>query len=68
VKALARCLAEFRRFNASLTADGPTLIIKRYVHVGVAVDTPYGLVVPVIRDSDRKGLWRIAVEMSELAA
>ncbi len=68
VKALARCLLEFPRFNASLSADGATLIVKGYVHVGVAVDTPHGLMVPVIRDADRKGLWRIAADIAEMAA
>jgi pyruvate dehydrogenase E2 component (dihydrolipoamide acetyltransferase) len=68
VKALARCLLEFPRFNASLSADGGTLIFKRYVHVGVAVDTPHGLMVPVIRDADVKGLWRIAADIAELAS
>ncbi len=67
VKALARCLIEFPRFNASLSVDGETLVVKHYVHVGVAVDTPHGLFVPVIRDADRKGLWRIAAEIAELA-
>ncbi len=68
VKALARCLTEFPRFNVSLTADGGTLIFKRYVHVGVAVDTSHGLMVPVIRDADLKGLWRIAADIAELAS
>ena len=68
VKALARCLAEFPRFNASLSADGETLVIKHYLHVGVAVDTPHGLVVPAVRDADRKGLWRIAGEIADLAS
>ncbi len=68
VKALARCLLEFPRFNASLSADGGTLILKHYVHIGVAVDTPHGLMVPVIRDADLKGLWRIAAELAELAS
>ncbi len=68
VKGLARCLTEFPRFNASLTADGGTLIVKRYVHVGIAVDTPHGLMVPVIRDADRKGLWRIAADIADLAS
>ena len=63
VKALARALKMFPRFNASLSADGERLILKRFVHVGVAVDTPNGLVVPVIRDADRKGLWAIADEI-----
>ena len=68
IKALARCLRDFPRFNASLSADGATLILKDYVHIGVAVDTPHGLFVPVIRDADRKGLWQIASDLAELAA
>ncbi|MEQ8481772.1 MAG: 2-oxo acid dehydrogenase subunit E2 [Hoeflea sp.] len=67
VKALSICLKEFPRFNASLSADGDTLILKEYIHVGIAVDTPYGLMVPVIRDADRKGLWRIAEDITDLA-
>ena len=68
VKALAACLRDHPRFNASLSADGTALILKHYVHVGIAVDTPHGLVVPVIRDADRKGLWGIAAEITALAA
>ena len=68
VKALARCLIEFPRFNGSLTPDGETLIRKNYVHIGIAVDTPQGLMVPVIRDADRKGLWRIASEIADLSS
>lgn len=68
VAALARCLKTFPRFNASLSADGAALILKGYVHIGVAVDTPNGLMVPVIRDADTKGLWRIAAEIADLAA
>ncbi len=67
VKALATCLGEFPRFNASLTADGETLVLKQFCHIGIAVDTPHGLMVPVIRDVDRKGLWQIAGEISDLA-
>jgi pyruvate dehydrogenase E2 component (dihydrolipoamide acetyltransferase) len=67
VKALARALREFPRFNASLTPDGKTLILKDYVHIGIAVDTAHGLMVPVIRDADRKGLWQIASEITDLA-
>jgi pyruvate/2-oxoglutarate dehydrogenase complex dihydrolipoamide acyltransferase (E2) component len=67
VKALATCLGEFPRFNASLTADGETLILKQFCHIGIAVDTPHGLLVPVIRNVDRKGLWQIASEISDLA-
>jgi pyruvate dehydrogenase E2 component (dihydrolipoamide acetyltransferase) len=68
VKALARCLAEFPRFNASLAPGGETLLLKRYVHVGIAVDTSHGLMVPVVRDADSKGLWAIAGEIGDLAA
>jgi pyruvate dehydrogenase E2 component (dihydrolipoamide acetyltransferase) len=68
VKALARTLMAFPRFNASLSADGETLILKRYVHIGIAVDAPHGLMVPVVRDVDRKGLWAIAAEIADLAA
>ena len=68
VVALSRCLREFPRFNASLSADGERLILKDFVHVGIAVDTPHGLMVPVIRNADRKGLWRIAAEIADLAA
>jgi len=67
-KALARCLRTFPRFNASLSADGTRLILKDYVHLGIAVDTPHGLAVPVLRDADRKGLWQIAGEIADLAA
>ena len=67
VKALARALREFPRFNASLTPDGKTLILKDFVHIGIAVDTPGGLMVPVVRDADRKGLWQIASETTDLA-
>ncbi|MAM61464.1 2-oxo acid dehydrogenase subunit E2 [Maritimibacter sp. UBA3975] len=67
VAALARCLRAFPRFNASLTPDGDTLILKDFVHIGIAVDTPHGLMVPVIRDADRKGLWQIAGEITDLA-
>jgi pyruvate/2-oxoglutarate dehydrogenase complex dihydrolipoamide acyltransferase (E2) component len=67
VKALARALKDFPRFNASLSADGATLTVKDFVHVGLAVDTPHGLMVPVIRDADRKGLWAIAAEIADLA-
>ncbi len=67
VMALARCLREFPRFNASLSPDGKTLVLKDYVHIGIAVDTPHGLMVPVIRDADRKGLWEISAAITDLA-
>lgn len=67
-KALARALREFPRFNASLSPDGKSLTLKDYVHIGIAVDTAHGLMVPVVRDVDRKGLWQIAGEIADLAA
>ncbi|TVP71718.1 MAG: dihydrolipoamide acetyltransferase [Rhodobacteraceae bacterium] len=67
VMALAHCLREFPRFNASLSADGTTLVLKDYVHIGIAVDTPHGLMVPVIRNADCKGLWDISREITDLA-
>jgi pyruvate/2-oxoglutarate dehydrogenase complex dihydrolipoamide acyltransferase (E2) component len=67
VAALARCLRASRVQRLAL-ADGERLILKDYVHVGIAVDTPHGLMVPVIRDADRKGLWSIAAEIGDLAA
>lgn len=67
VMALARTLRAFPRFNASLSADGKTLVLKDYVHIGIAVDTPHGLMVPVIRDADRKGLWQLSTEIADLA-
>ncbi len=68
VRAVVSALEEFPRFNASLSPDGETLVLKRYFHVGVAVDTPQGLVVPVIRDADRKGLFELAGEVGDLAS
>jgi pyruvate dehydrogenase E2 component (dihydrolipoamide acetyltransferase) len=65
IKAAALALMKFQRFNSSL--EGDELILKRYVHIGFAVDTPKGLVVPVIRDCDQKGLRQIAAEMRSLA-
>ncbi len=67
IKACVACLQKFPDFNASLDASGETLVIKKYFHVGFAADTPNGLVVPVIRDCDKKGVLDIAQEMSALA-
>lgn len=67
VKALAKTLHQFPRFNSSLTPDFKNLVLKSYVHIGIAVDTDYGLVVPVIRNADKKGIVEIATEISELA-
>lgn len=67
MKAVASALDAFPQFNASLDASGENLILKKYVHVGVAVDTPDGLVVPVVRDVDKKGLLELAKELSVLS-
>jgi pyruvate dehydrogenase E2 component (dihydrolipoamide acetyltransferase) len=67
VKALATTLAEFPHFNASFSADGKSLVLKKYFHIGVAVDTPNGLLVPVIRDVDAKSLTEIANALAALA-
>lgn len=67
VKALAVSLKKFPKFNASLSSDGETLHMKNYVHIGIAVDTEHGLMVPVIRDADKKGLWQIATDIVDLA-
>lgn len=68
IKALVAALKKFPQFNASLDASGENLILKKYFHVGIAVDTPEGLVVPVIRDCDRKGLLDLAGELGTLSA
>jgi pyruvate dehydrogenase E2 component (dihydrolipoamide acetyltransferase) len=65
IKAACATLAKFPEFNASL--DGDNLILKKYYHIGFAADTPQGLVVPVIRDADKKGVVDIGKEMGDLA-
>lgn len=67
MKASVVALKQFPEFNASLSADGEKLVLKNYYHIGVAVDTPNGLVVPVIRDVDKKGLLEIAKELGEVS-
>lgn len=68
MKALVAGMKAFPEFNASLAADGESLILKKYFHFGFAADTPDGLVVPVIRDVDQKGLLEIARELAALSA
>jgi len=67
MKAVAIALSEFPDLRSSLGPDGEHLIVKDYVHLGIAVDTEHGLVVPVVRDVDRKGLYALATELAELA-
>lgn len=67
VKAVAKALRLHPNFNASLSTDGQSMIFKKYVNVAVAVDTPNGLVVPVIKDADKKGFEEIALELKEIS-
>ena len=67
VKVIAAAVKQFPQFNASLDADNNAIIYKKYVNVGVAVDTEYGLLVPVIRNADQKNITQIAVEMHQLS-
>jgi len=68
IKAVAATLRAEPSFNASLHADGEHIVKKDYVNIGIAADTPRGLLVPVIKDADKKGLWEIADEVNELIA
>jgi pyruvate dehydrogenase E2 component (dihydrolipoamide acetyltransferase) len=67
LKAVAAALKEFPQVNSSLSPDGESLILKKYVNIGVAVDTPNGLVVPVVRDVDQKGVFQLAADLMELS-
>jgi len=68
IKAVVAALKKYPDFNASLDASGENLVLKKYFHIGFAADTPNGLVVPVLRDADRKGIVAITQESSALAA
>ncbi len=68
MKALVHTLKAFPKFNASLANDGENLVLKHYYHIGVAVETPDGLTVPVIRDVDQKGIYQLANELAEISA
>ncbi|MDG1937878.1 MAG: dihydrolipoyllysine-residue acetyltransferase [Pseudomonadales bacterium] len=67
MKAAAAALSANPAFNASLSADGESIVYKKYINIGMAVDTPAGLMVPVIRDVDKKGIWELSEEILELA-
>ncbi len=67
LKACADALAEFPTFNSSLSEDGESLILKKYINIGVAVDTPNGLVVPVVKDVDKKGIYELSRELLEIS-
>ena len=68
MKALAKTLKAFPKLNSSISADGQALFYKKYYHIGIAVDTPNGLVVPVFRDVDKKSISELAVEMADVSA
>jgi pyruvate dehydrogenase E2 component (dihydrolipoamide acetyltransferase) len=67
IKACVTALRQYPQFNSSLDKSGENLIVKKYYNVGVAVDTPGGLVVPVVRDADRKGVFDIAQELGDIS-
>ena len=67
MRACVKALQEFPRFNSALSADGANLIVRRYVHMGFAADTPNGLVVPVVRDADRKDVYELARHLAQLS-
>ncbi len=67
IKASVTALRQFPDFNASLDKTGENLVMKKYFHIGVAVDTPEGLMVPVVRDADRKGVFDLAKELAEIS-
>lgn len=68
LKACAKALREFPTFNSSLSESGESLYMKKYVNIGIAVDTPNGLVVPVIRDVDKKGIYELSEELVEISS
>ncbi|WNO61728.1 dihydrolipoyllysine-residue acetyltransferase [Rheinheimera sp. MMS21-TC3] len=68
MKAVAKALEEFPTFCSSLSDDGASLILKKYIHIGIAVDTPNGLVVPVVRDVNKKGIIELSRELQEISA
>jgi pyruvate dehydrogenase E2 component (dihydrolipoamide acetyltransferase) len=67
IRACVLALAEMPHFKSSLSPDGQSLVIKRYTHIGFAVDTPNGLVVPVIRDADKKDVYELAAALAALS-
>ena len=67
VRACVKALQAFPTFNASLDASGANLVLKKYIHVGFAADTPHGLMVPVVREADRKDIYEIARQLGELS-
>ena len=67
IKAVVEALKDFPQFNASLSPDGETLVLKQYFHIGIAVDGPLGLLVPVLKDADQKDVATLAAELKEVS-
>ena len=67
IKACITALRQYPQFNSSLDKSGESIVIKKYYNIGVAVDTPGGLVVPVVKDADRKGIFDLAHELAEIS-
>lgn len=67
MKAVAKALEAYPRFNSSITEDAQRLILKKYINIGVAVDTPNGLVVPVFKDVNKKGIIELSRELAEVS-
>ncbi|MEQ4987795.1 pyruvate dehydrogenase complex dihydrolipoyllysine-residue acetyltransferase [Proteus vulgaris] len=67
MKAAAKALADMPRFNSSISEDGQKLILKKYINIGIAVDTPNGLVVPVFKDVNKKGIIELSYELAEVS-
>ena len=68
IRACVHALQQYPQFNASLDAAGENIVLKKYMHIGFAADTPNGLLVPVIRDADKKDIYQIAKDLAELSA
>ena len=68
IKAAIKALKEFPAFNSSLDASGSNLVFKKYFHIGIAVDTSNGLVVPVLRDADKKSIWELSDELADISS
>ncbi|WP_319557660.1 dihydrolipoyllysine-residue acetyltransferase [Thiomicrorhabdus sp.] len=68
MKAVVKALQDFPSFNASLSEDGQSIIYKQYYNIGIAVDTPNGLVVPVVKDVDKKGVYELSKDLMEISA
>ncbi|WP_204279806.1 2-oxo acid dehydrogenase subunit E2, partial [Serratia marcescens] len=67
MKAVAKALEAYPRFNSSITEDAQRLILKKYINIGVAVDTPNGLVVPVFKNLNKKGIIELSRELMEVS-